>query len=90
MNNDRNRIVVSQTSCNICEDDAIEVYHQGFPELTVRGASAEQAVKRLLKQFESSLDAVSDPFHRDPVLKAISDARAFLRWEHTPSSAIDL
>jgi len=78
MSADPRHIVVTQSSCNHCGTDTVEVYHQGFPEMRISGTSAQQAAEHLSKELESELDSVSDPFHRDPVELAIADVQAFL------------
>lgn len=79
MSSDPRRIVVTQCSCNHCGVDAVEVYHQSFPEMRISSTSAQLAAERLSIELETELATVSDAFHRDPVKLAIADVRAFLR-----------
>ncbi len=78
MSSDLKRVIVTQSSCHHCGVDAVEVYHQHFPEMRISGNSALQAAERLCAHLESELDAVSDPLHRNPVQFAIADVQAFL------------
>ena len=86
MSSDPKRVIVTQSSCHHCGVDAIEVYHQHFPEMRISGDSDHQAAERLLAHLESELDAVSDPLHRDPVQRAITDVQAFVSKQQAKRS----
>lgn len=79
MNSDASKIIVVANHCGTCGTDNVQVYHEHFPELRVMGATSEAAAEGLAAKLELSLDAVSDPFHGDPVRQAIADLAAFLK-----------
>lgn len=81
MNGDASKIIVIANHCGACGADNVQVYHEHFPELRVASVSGEEAAERLSTKLELSLEAVSDPFHGDPVRQAIADLRAFLKRE---------
>ena len=78
-----NRIIVISDTDNLRVSRAVDVYHQNFPEMRIRGPSARLAAEKLAEQLVYSLDAVCDPFHRDPVRHAIADALAFVARKET-------
>ena len=81
MSSNESMVVVTEDSCNACGTHRVDVHHQSFPEMRVRGESGQQAAENLITRLESNLDAVSDPSHREPVRLAIADVRAFLNRE---------
>ena len=81
MNAEASRIIVVDNHCGACGTDNVQVYHEHFPELRIMAASSEEAAKRLVTRLETSLNAVSDPFHGDPVRQAIADVQAFVNRE---------
>lgn len=87
MNAIPDQIIVIDTTCSACGVDAINVYHQHFPELRTGGCSTTEAAQRLADQLESSLDAVDDPSKRQRAQQAIADARAFAASQSAPSAA---
>ena len=84
---DARNITVVEDDCHVCGTDRFVVFHPAFPELRVTGSSAEQAAQQLAERLTAELDAVSDPGHRDPVERAITDVRAFLGKNKTTPSA---
>ncbi len=87
--NPRN-VVVTEHACRTCGGGTIDVYHQSFPELRVGERSAGEAAERLARRLESSLDAVSDQAHRQLVLQALADVRAFVDRQGAAHPARDL
>jgi hypothetical protein len=81
MNAEASRIIVVDNHCGACGTDNVQVYHEHFPELRIMATSSEEGAKRLVASLESSLNAVSDPFHGDPVRQAIADVQAFVNRE---------
>lgn len=77
-------VVVTEDLCNACGTPHVKVHHQGFPELSITGESAEQAAAILVTKLESNLDAVWDPNHKAPVRQAIADVQAFLSSDTAP------
>lgn len=90
MNADASKIIVIASHCGTCGTDNVEVHHKHFPELRIVGASSEEAAERLSTKLSVSLNAVSDPMHRDPVRQAIADVQAFLNREGAAHPARNL
>jgi|GEM_PF-241727 len=88
MQNELTKLIVVEGHCDCCGSPGYRVHHANFPELRVTAATVEEAAERLAKQLEGSLDTVSEPSHRDPVLQAISEVREFLS-KATSSAAQD-
>lgn len=84
MNADARKIIVIDNHCGACGTENVQVYHEHFPELRIMGATSAAAAERLLMELHLSLEAVSDPFHSDPVRQAMADVQAFL--SRTPAA----
>lgn len=73
-----NLVIVSERFCDACGTQLVNIHHQNFPEMWIGGETPKLAAEELANHLESNLDAVSDPFHREPVRNAIADVQAFL------------
>jgi hypothetical protein len=78
---DPKRVIVTEGCCQGCGVHVVLVGHETFPEMRVEALSAERAADHLANRLEATLDAVSDPSHREAVLRALADAQAFLDRE---------
>lgn len=78
MTGDPKMVIVTEDSCNACGSSRFSAHHQSFPEMRTSGESPNQAADGLLVSLESNLSVVSDSLHREPVLAAIADVRAFI------------
>jgi hypothetical protein len=83
-------VIVTDYSCRTCGGESIEAYHQSFPELRVRGSSADEAARRLAVRLESSLSTVADSGHREPALQALADVLALVDRQGDKHPARDL
>lgn len=90
MSADPRRIIVTENCCQACDVHTVLVHHRNFPEMRIKGMSAEQAAEHLANQLAATLDSVSDPAHRATVQAAIGDTRAFLDREGAVQSAREL
>jgi hypothetical protein len=52
-------------------------HHHDYPELRAEGESAEDAVANLVVDLEREIEAAADELHREPLRRALADARAF-------------
>ena len=87
MSDATNRIIVADALCCACSTDTVQVHHENFPEMWVEGRSAEEAVDILSDRLSAALDAVSDRVHRDAILSALADVRAFRLGERNARQA---
>jgi hypothetical protein len=87
---DARKIIVTEDLCNVCDTPHVEVHHQEFPEMRITGPTAAEAAERLAEQFETAIEVVTDPAHREPVRQAIADVRAFLEREGVAHPGRDL
>lgn len=78
MTADPNMVVVTEASCGACGTPRVKLHHQSFPEMSTSDESPRRAAESLLLHLKSSLDAVSDPGHQEPVRGAIADVQAYL------------
>ncbi len=81
MSADPKRIIVTESCCDFRSVHTVLVYHQTFPELRIEGLSVEKAAGHLVNRLGASLDFSLDPWQREPVQLALSDAVAFLDRE---------
>jgi quercetin dioxygenase-like cupin family protein len=88
MAGDANMVVVTEDFCNACGTPQVNVHHESFPELSVRGESPDEGAENLALQLKPNLDAVSDPSHRERVRRAMADVEAFLARETDPRPRI--
>ena len=80
-NADPKRIVVTVSCCHACTVRNILVHHEHFPELRIEDVSAEYAAKQLVNHLEAQRGMAPDPSHREALVQAIDDVRAFLDRE---------
>jgi hypothetical protein len=57
-------------------------HHRAFPEVQGGGVSAEDAAVRLVELLSLTLDNVPGDWHREMILEAIEDVRAFAERAH--------
>ena len=88
MAGDAKMIVVTEDFCNACGTPQVNVHHESFPELSVRGETPDEGAENLALQLKPNLDAVSDPSHRERVRRAMADVEAFLARETDPRPTI--
>src|SRR5262245_25576245 len=69
-NADPKRVIVTASCCQGCGVHVVLVHHETFPEMRVEALSAERAAGHLANRLEATVDAVSDPSHREAVLRA--------------------
>jgi hypothetical protein len=56
----------------------LHAHHRDFPEIQAEGETALAAAAELEHQLRQALEAVSDPWHRGNVVRAIEDLQAFV------------
>ena len=78
MSADPKTVIVVDQLCDVCVTPHINIHHQNFPEMWVSGETPRLAAENLVIRLRGNLDAVSDPFHREPVCDAMADVQAFL------------
>jgi hypothetical protein len=68
----------------------VSVHDETFPEMRVEALSAERAAGHFVNWLTAILDSTTDPTHREAVLRALADARAFLDREGAAHIARDI
>ncbi len=90
MNAEPKRIIVTESCCQRCGVHFVLLHHETFPEMRIEALSAERAAGHFVNRLKAILDSTPDPSRREPVLRALADAQAFLDREGVAHIARDI